>query len=64
MACEDCETVRTLAEERIRLLETAVADYALRHGLTDPARAALGMPLRAPLERETEDLVRRTAGRL
>lgn len=64
MACEDCETGMALAEERIRLLEMAVADYALRHGLTDPARAALGMPLRAPLDRETQDLVRRAAGRL
>ena len=36
MTCEDCETAMALAEERLRLLETAVADYALRHGLTEP----------------------------
>jgi hypothetical protein len=53
-----------LAEERLRLLETAVADYALRHGLTDHARAALGMPQHAPLGSETEALVRRAAALL
>lgn len=46
----DEDAVRSTSE-RVRLLEEALAEYALRYGLTDKARAALGMGERRPLLR-------------
>ena len=46
----DEDAVRSTSE-RVRLLEEALAEYALRFGLSDKARAALGMGERQPLLR-------------